>query len=65
MRFTKSSLVTVCLSTTLRREGDFSRDVEKLCYIGGVYDTVLKTTFKEKTCELSDGNVITVYVFTR
>ena len=28
------------------------------------YDTVLKATFNEKACELLDGDIIAVYVFT-
>ena len=28
-----------------------------LCYIGVDFDTVLKSTDKEKTCELPDGNI--------
>ena len=33
---------------------------EKPCYIGADYDTELKSTGKEKTCELPDGNIMTV-----
>ena len=38
---------------------------ENLYYIGLEYDTEHKSTFKEKTCELPDGNIFTLFVFTR
>ena len=42
-------------------EREIARDIsEKLCYVGVDYDTELKSTDKEKTCELPDGNIITV-----
>ena len=33
---------------------------DKPCYIGADFDTELKSTGMEKTCELPDGNIITV-----
>ena len=51
-------------SFTTSAESEIARDVkEKLSYIGVDYNTELKSTSeidKENTCELPDGNVITV-----
>ena len=48
-------------SFTATAEREIARDnSEKLCYIGVGHDTELKSTDKEKTCELPDGNIITV-----
>ena len=53
-------------SFTATAEREIARDVtEKLCYIGVDYDTKLEPTVEidmEKTCELLDGNIITVGV---
>ena len=48
-------------SLTVSAEREIARDIkENLCYIGVDYDTELKSTDKEKICELPDGNIITV-----
>ena len=50
-------------SFTASAERESARDVTvKLCYIGVDYDTDLTTAAidKEKTCELPDGNIMTV-----
>ena len=45
-------------SFTASAEREIARDfIEKLCCIGVDYDTELKKTDKEKTCELPDGNI--------